>query len=272
VAKKAVKIEAPVAAAKQGAVTVKEASTAPALLNSMLEGGDAAIDVRDLLLPRILLMQGLSKLVAEDKAKMGEFRDSLEAKLLGGKDKPLEFIPFYSNKTWVIFTMDGGKMSYSSTVPMTADNAGWDREDTVQIDGKKVPVKRYAAINYFVLLPSDIAGGEPFPLVLSFRSTSYVAGRKLETHKAKYQRIKKPICWKTFLLTTTLQENEKGRFFVMDVAPERVTTDEELEEVATWYQVIKQANVRIDESEADVVGASPDAGPAVDVNAADAQY
>jgi len=267
-AESAVEAKAPAA----GAVAVRETAQAPALLNSML-GDDDALDVRDLLVPRILLMQGLSKFVAEDKGKMGEFRDSLEAKLLGGKDKPLEFIPFSQNKTWVIFTNENGKLAYSSTVPFTPENQNWEREDTVKIDGKNVPIKRYACINYFVLLPSDIAAGEPFPLVISFRSTSYTAGRKLETHRAKYKSIKKPICWKTFNLTTSLQENDKGRFFVLDVAPERLTTDEELAEVQKWYQVIKSANVRIDESDADVVGGSgAEHTPTVDVNAADAQY
>ena len=205
------------------------------------------VDTRDLLLPRVLLMQGLSKFVADDKARMGEFRDSLEAKKLGGKDEPMSFIPFHSFKTWVIFKDTKGKLEYAETVPFTPDNMNWLREE---VQGG-VTVKRFQAINYYVLLPSEIEAGEAFPYVLSFRSTSYKAGRKLETFKVKYKAIGKPLAWRNFLLSTTLQENEKGKFYVMDVATGDVTKKEHLEAVSKWKDIISNANVRIDETDSE---------------------
>lgn len=262
------KVNSPEAKAKPTAVAVKEEAAPPAVLDSLMD--DDQIDSRDILLPRVLVMQGLSKFVAEDKARMGEFRDSLDAKLLGSKDTAMEFIPFYSNKTWVVFKLEKGKQVYVATIPMTPHNMNLEREET--IDG--VEFKRYMCINYFVLLPSEIAAGEAFPYSISFRSTSYKAGRKLETQKAKYRAIKKPISWKTMNLTTALQENDKGKFYVLDVAPNRLTTNDELAEVKKWYDIVKTANVKIDESDASDLGASAgdESEEPIDVNAADAQY
>jgi hypothetical protein len=243
------------------------------LVQSLFEqDDDSPVDARDILLPRILVMQGLSKFVADDKARMGEFRDSLSAKLLGGKDAPMDFIPFYSNKTWLVFKVvkvgNSTKEEYAGTFPLTPENSNWQREAQVGTDY----LKRYMCINYYVLLPSEIESNEAFPYVLSFRSSSYTAGRKLETHKVKYKAIKKPICWKTFKLTTSLTENEKGKFYVLDVEPDRLTTDEELAEVSKWTNLVKTSKVTVDDSDmaAENGGAAP--SEAVDTSASDAQY
>lgn len=279
-AKQAKPVSAPVTKiGASGKETDLEPVQSADLVQSLYDADDdSPVDSRDLLLPRVLVMQGLSKFVADDKARMGEFRDSLTAKLLGSKDHPMDFIPFYSNKTWIVFEVKTEtrnkqtttKEEYAGTFPVTPQNMNWTREETV--DGTHL--KRYMSINYYVLLPDEIEKGEAFPYVISFRSSSYTAGRKLETHKVKYKAIKKPICWKTFKLTTSLTENDKGKFYVLDVEPDRLTTDEELGEVSKWMTLVKTSRVTVDDSDLGAEHGGAPAAPreAVNTEGEDAQY
>ena len=256
---------------EETALEVKAPSKAALTAYSGLVDKPETVDARDLVLPKLLLMQGLSRFVAEAKAVMGEIRDSLEGKRLGDRETPVEIIPFASFKTWIIFKKSKGKdtLDYAGTFPVNAENATWEREATEK-NGDLL--KRFMVINYYVLLPDEIAKGEAFPYVVSFRSTSYIAGRKLETHKVKYAAIKRPICWKTFQLSSVYTENVKGKFFVYDVTPERVTTEEELAECVKWKTIIGASNVRVDDSDMVEAAAEASGGPGVDTMAADATY
>ena len=60
--------------------------------------GDAPVSARDIIIPKILAMQGLSELVTDGKAKFGDFVDSVTHQVLGSIDKPLEFVPFHMTK------------------------------------------------------------------------------------------------------------------------------------------------------------------------------
>jgi len=208
--------------------------------------GSENVDAADIIVPKILLMQGLSKLVAADEAKQGEFRDSLTGALLGGKDKPLEFIPFHSTKTWVVFEQAvGGKAEYKETVPMTAHNKDWATEE--QSSGGTV--RRDRCLNYYVLLLDDIKSGTYMPYMLSFRRTSYTAGRKLATIFAKLKMFKEPPASRVFTLSSRLEKNDLGQFYVADVGEKRRSSSEEMDAALNWYRVVRTASVVVDDSD-----------------------
>lgn len=203
---------------------------------------ETPVEGKDLLLPRVLFMQPTSQLVADDKARAGEIRGSVEHNLLAEKQKPVEFIPFYSHKSWVVFQDQGqGKPKWIEEVRINASNAGWAKNE-----GDLV---RYETINYFVLFPREIKEGAMCtPYLLSFRSTGFTAGKKMETYRAKLRDFKKPFCFKTFTLETKFTENDKGRFYVPEVAMTRDTEDKELSEVKRWFDLVKDARSRVDNS------------------------
>lgn len=204
------------------------------------------VDVRDLLIPKILVMQGLSELVANEKALMGELRDSLDGKLLAAKDAQIEVIPFHYNKTWVIFEeAKGGKLEYKETIPWSASNSDWTWEAVV--DGKKV--RRDQSLNFFCLIPSEIAGGYFMPYMLSFRRTSYKNGKKLITAKEKLKMFGRPLASKVFSLSSQKTENDLGTFYVFDIVESRDTTKEELEAVKPWFDMVQSAAVKVDDSD-----------------------
>ena len=131
---------------------------------------------------------------------------------------------------------------YVQTVPVTPKNEAWQFEEVVA--GKLV--KRMKGINYYVLLVSDIEAGEAFPYILTFRSTSFNAGKKLATHLAKLRMFKQPSAAQVFALSATREKNDKGTFMVLNVAPSRKATEVEKAAAYQWYQGLKVTkNVKV---------------------------
>jgi len=206
---------------------------------------EMAVDSSDLMISKVLTMQGLSALVQEDKAKIGEIRDSVSGKLLADKEEKLEAILFKPFRTWIIFDVIEGKETFREVVPFTGDNAGWARED--QIDG--VPIVRYNTLNYYCLLPSEIKGGDYRPRVISLRSTGYKIGRKIETTRAFLSKANLSLPYHTFHLYTIQQQNDKGKWYILDVAENRKTTEDELKAVLEWVSLIKSSTVVHDDTD-----------------------
>jgi len=216
---------------------VEPAETAVALYDEAY--GTEDIDNEDLIIPKILVMQGMSKKVTEGKAKLGDMVDSLGGEILGDAEKPIEFIPFKTFKTWIIFHDD----EYKETIPVTAANKNLAIEEDV--DGTSV--RRDKVYNVYCLLPHQIEEGEFLPFVLSFRRTSYYTGRKLATAFAKMRMFKKPAFSKVFRLSSEKQTKDKHTYFTFDIEPVRPSTDAQMKECKTWYDVVN--NKVVDDSD-----------------------
>jgi hypothetical protein len=204
-------------------------------------GAGKHIDSKDIIIPKIQLMQKMSELVDQGKAKAGEFVNSLEGVVIGSKDKPVELIVLDTYKTIQVFENN----DYKTTLPYTPDEAAKPYEETVGT----IKVKRSHVTNFYVLLVNDIKKDTPFPLVLSFKGTSSYAGRKLNTMLMKLQMLNRPSAGAVFSLTSKEEENDKGKYYVMDVSQTRATTDDELVYAKMWYDTIKQKGAKVDEKE-----------------------
>lgn len=213
--------------------------------HKILMDSSETTDVRDILLPKVLAMQGLSKAVAEEKAKQGEMRDSIDYKLLGDRTTPFEVIPFYYNKSWIIFHEVDGKMEYKGQVPFGPDNANWEWE--IVIDGVKH--RRDQSLNFFCVDPREIAEGMFLPYLVSFRRTSYKGGKKLVTAKEKLKMGNRALASKTFFISTVQTKNDKGIFYVFDVAMGRDTTQKEIDAVLPWAELVRSSAVKVDDSD-----------------------
>lgn len=204
---------------------------------------DTPVDKRDFLIPKLLLMQGVSKLVQEEKARAGEIRGSIDQNKIAEKEGSVEIIPFSVYKTWVTLTKVGSE--FVGQEPITAANYNKAREEIK--DG--VEVMNFETLNYYCLLPEEIKNGMFLPYVVSFRSTSYQAGKTLETHRARLQEFGKPLPFKTFKLGSASKKNDKGSFYVYTIAESRDTTETELEAVKHWHAVVKQGAAKVDDSD-----------------------
>lgn len=216
------------------------------------------VDSRDIIIPRLLIMQSPSKYVQQDKAQFGDIVNSVSGEILGTareKDrKPVRFIPIKEEKSWTIFELSGSKPEFRGVEPRTPVNENLERE--YEKDGKKF--KRYKTLNFFVLLEEDLKTMDmPLPYVVSFRSTSFKAGRVLSTHfvmcKAALQKGKMvPPPSTMFELSGVKTSNDKGTFYVMDVKPVGPTPDEYVLVAAQWLKTLKTKAYQVDETDAEV--------------------
>lgn len=215
-------------------------------------GNDVYLGKNDVVIPKILPMQGLSQLVADGKAMMGEFRDSLSGEKLGSITEPIAIVPFHVEKVWDVLVEEGDQFKWVRSEPLIEDptkegyndNLPWsDKEDGLEI-------KRVRRMNFYVMLPSQIDDGTSVPYVLSFKSTSYREGKKLFTQM--YMRNRKanlPPPAYTFILSGVKTKNDKGTFIVpaLELGPK--TPHKHITECLNWYKLIRQGNVKVDETE-----------------------
>lgn len=239
------------------AIVKKEEAQLPVVSNEELvnDWGVQTSPSSDMLVPKILPMQGLSQFVVARKAQMGDFVDSLTGKKLGDIDTPVGIIPFFCQKMWDVQAQqaDGG-FKYDGTFPVVEnpidpnynDNLKW-QEEGLDREGKKCMLKRIRRMNFFCLLDGQADG---MPYVISFKSTSYREGRKLWT--AMYVRnvsAKIPPAAFAYNLGGALQTNAKGAYIIPSVQETRRTTPAELTACLKWIKLINKGAVKVDASD-----------------------
>lgn len=228
------------------AVTKKQDSSL-AVSQNVNEWGAQEVSSQDLIIPKILPMQGLSQLVTQGEAKFGEFRDSINSNLLGDLDHPFEVIPFHVEKSWLIQKKNAkGKFEFAGIRPITKDNEDWEKE--IVVDG--VTYRRYYTYNIYVLIAKDVEEGAPFPHVLSLRSTSLKAGKKVYTQMFVTNRMagKVPAA-KVFEIRGIKTQNDEGTFVVVDTKVTRDSTQEEIEHAFTYYKMLQEGKGKVDHSD-----------------------
>ncbi len=200
---------------------------------------------KDVVIPRILCMQAMSKPVVNGEAKFGEFRDSF-GKLLGDDTHPVEFIPFHHEHVYVVMREEKGQFKFHKIVPVTPEND--DTEFIVEIDG--ADEKWYRTTNIYCLMPKEVEEGGSLPYLLSFRSSSSRAGREIYTQMYVMNRkdgLVPP--GRTFALTMEKTKNDKGTFAVMKVRVTRDSNPEEIKACLGWFKTIQSGKTRIDTSD-----------------------
>lgn len=203
---------------------------------------------QDIVIPKILPMQGQSQLVTDMKAQVGEFRDSVSGAKLGSIAEPFEIIPFHVDKVWDILvekTSDKGEkqFEYERSEPIIEnpmqpgynDNLEWTGEE----DG--TPIKRVRRMNFYCLLPGEIASGGAIPYVMSFKSTSFREGKKMFSQMyLRNLKAKLPPPAFAFKLAGIKAKNDRGQTYIVPtVELGRRTTEAEIAECLEWYKTIK---------------------------------
>ena len=129
-----------------------------------IEAGDAD----DLLIPKVLLMQGLSKLVTREGKKAGTFVNSLTKEDMGVEVK---FVPVVMTKYFDLLKPQGDKMVFEGRV--------FDKNDPKLKNRRMFNDGDLKANCNSVMSFICVVNGEP--VVISFSKTSYKTGKKLFT-------------------------------------------------------------------------------------------
>jgi hypothetical protein len=204
--------------------------------------GASPVSAQDIVIPKILCMQGLSELVTEDQAKMGDFVDSLTKQVIGSASKPIEFIPFHLEKIWIISEKKAGEsdFSFKEIVPVTPANEGMRYQEVV--DG--VELKREYTRNFYVLRPDDMG----LPYIISFKGMSAKAGKQLATQMyVKNAAEGKNPAAKVMKLGGFKEKNAKGTYYVLSTTEARDSEISEQKQALQWYKTVNAGQTQAHE-------------------------
>lgn len=192
--------------------------------------------------PRLLLMQGTSEFVQEEKAKAGDVVRSTTGVKVGGIGKNIPMILLsYPKHEWIIEVKAGKKFEFVRTLPRTPQNQDQKWKYFADEDGNEVPEGTKGALeanrvrmgSFFALLPGDMdafnvemekvkKGGIPdlsiemTPVQVRCRSFSYEASLNVEKMLQKIASFKcQP--WQFIVeLSVKKMENDDNAWYVYD--------------------------------------------------------
>jgi hypothetical protein len=230
----------------------------------------------DIVIPKLLLMQGLSEFVVEkkkcpisgQKIDTGNFVRSTTMEIVGSEEAPVRFIPLKMVSNWILQESINGKFEYRKLEPRTAKN----EMEPWEFQQNGTTWRRVKTLDVFALLEKDIASYQAemanlkddalpdlnkmlLPVVISFRSTSFNAGKGVATFFAQIrdlQRYKPEI--KSYGYSLELgayqDKNDKGSYYVFKVGASKKVPDSMVVEAERWYQTLMHlpTNIKVDEA------------------------
>ena len=216
-------------------------------------GASSAITSKDIIIPRILLMQPMSDKVTAGEAAFGELRESLANEKLGDFNTKLNIVPFYMEKVFVEFNVeDPEDKLFLRVVPITPanENLPYEDEEFNEKAGKKIKISRDRTMNFYVLLPSEIDLGTALPYILSFRRSNLQGGKQLATQMyVKNINSGKTPASVVMEVAVGKQSNEKKQTWaVLNVKPSSPAKVEHIEAAFKWLKMVKDGKAKVDES------------------------
>jgi hypothetical protein len=208
------------------------------------------ISLKDIIIPRLMLMANTSEAVGDEKAKLGDILNSQTEEVLGGFDSPVEIIPLRMHKTWRIMDTSKKQAEFIRIEAVTPENENLPWEDTEMdpVSHKKFPIRRDFTYNFLVLLVKEVEIGEPFPCLISFVRTSARTGKALTTQFLKLRMHRKPPYAKTAIIGVRKEKHETNSYGVFTYTPGRACTEKEMAIAAQALSWLPQdSDLRVDE-------------------------
>jgi hypothetical protein len=245
-----------------------QASQEVAIFDEDMSWADETINSEDIVLPRILLMQALSPLVAEKElAEPGDIVKSTTEEVVAAKGTPLRIVPISSFKTWRKEKKVDGKWKFAAQEAFTPEtaNRGWEEFEALDPKtNKKETFKWVRCFNFYVNLKQDLEAavkGESaaLPCLISFKSTSFDTGKKIYSGIAEGMTMKSPknpkglpAFSREYNLSSKKTVGDKGTFYTFEVTQGKLIPDAERAVASKWYSTVKKSSVKVHEASDDV--------------------
>lgn len=207
--------------------------------------GNEKVDAVDLIIPRIVLAQGNSDLINSGIASPGDLVDSVNTTVLAKRGSFIEIIPFKMDKLYrrSVKNPQNGKWEKLVTEKYDTRHLSLEWNEKGQ-DGKEY--KNEAILMCSCVLATNTTG---FPYLISFRGTSYFAGKKMVNHFKECEQNKTPPASWAFKLSSKQQSGQGNSWWALDVAKSRVAKEPELLAAYKWYTEFKTKTVEMETEE-----------------------
>lgn len=236
----------------------------------------------DIVIPRLLLMQGLSEFVTERKAQMGDIVRSSTVEKMGDPDKgPIAFIPLKVATGWAEQEKIGQKFEFRKALPRTPHNehlpwSFWRNPQGQEFDKPgqlgATEWRRVKSIDVYALLPGDVDAFEAemkkaeesgelpdltktvLPVCISFRSTSFNAGKVVTTFFAQVEEMAqhvKTVRSYNYVLSLGCkpEKNDKGAYFIFDVGQPKKLDKKYFAQAERWMNTLNSIkDIKVDSS------------------------
>lgn len=218
--------------------------------------GTEEAEASDIIIPRMLLMQGTSKWVTDSKFNLGDIMNSVEEVKIGDKNKPVEVLPFLLRKTWEIFEdVQNGPWLGSEAWNSGNDDLDWQFEREDEEKGL-MKLKRQRNYGFYVFNVADLGSGFPVPMLLNFRSSSgFKEGKKIASHFSMMKGLQQPghnVVWSVKSEGVSTGEGKDKRAYQKFVVQKaRNATPEEMASCQQWLKLLSSNRDRIKDHNVD---------------------
>ncbi len=247
-------------------VAVKEESQVAVTQGNSVEDAllQAGMSSKDLLVPKLLLMQSTSDAVQNNLAKVGELRNSQNDEIVASYETTTELFPISMMKTWRVMDMTQTPAGYIREEPCNAANESRSWEGIEHIDGKDIPARYDMCYTIMGLLKSEIDNDEAWPVSIKFKRTSAYVGKVFASHMFKRLTLGKTFYSQSVGLSIIREKNDNGQTYAVYKAVKGTNADEKaLAAGQQWADRMKTMNVKIDDREEADVSSGPAAAPTV---------
>lgn len=233
---------------------VAKKQTAEVSTELMEWGSGPDVSTKDLVVPKLLLMQGTSDLVKKKKAQYGDLVDSIDKQVLGGTDKAVEVVPFHVNKYYTIRDKNTPKKDFIRRDVLNAESDNLPYFD-IDPDGKEIIRERTYEV-YCIQTGSEYVAN--LPLVVVLKASNEKTGKAVFTQMyIKNKNAKLSPAAVTFDITSREETRDDNSYMVYDVKPKRRATKEEEASCLTWFKMVTQ--IKVDESDEETTTPQPEA-------------
>jgi len=215
------------------------------------------VDVNKVVIPKLLIQQGLSKFCKSKQCSLGDIVDSLSGEILGWcpdntrPEQRINFIPFACKDEWVVDsgveTKNGIKWNYAYTELVTPSN----EKQPWQQNLNGVPHKFTRCISFYGIRPEY----PEIPYLVPFRSTSIRNGKVFYTSvfiknvvNIKGKRVVVPPL-NVFSIGGELVSNSEGTWGIYNTKVERKSTLEEMKIAKEWMNTLRSNKLQADTSD-----------------------
>jgi len=203
------------------------------------------VDVqRDIIMPRVAILQSTSQMVIDGLGRLGELADSLSKENFGSE---FTFIPIYHFPTRCKFDIEKGLVCQSRdglTCTMNSDGKHDLGQQCINCEDAQWPAEGGPDCSLVYNFPAlNAVNLVAFPIAISLMKTSSKAGKKLISLAF---RSGEDMFSRKYKLYTKKETNDKGTYAVADVELVGRASDEEYAVAKKFYEMLKQRRVDVD--------------------------
>lgn len=204
--------------------------------------GDSGITSSDMIIPKALLMQGLSEIVADGNAAIGDYVNSLTSEVIAKKGEELELIPFHMDKYWAISEKSGNKFRRVEQATPANESLPWDFNDADGTECKRTLVRAFYCL--------DVNDTDGLPLIISFASTAAKIGKKLATRMFVMNRqAGKVPCAFSIKVKSEIVKGDKGTYASPDFTVGSAVEPAVIGTCRDWMLSVKAGTAKADTSD-----------------------